>query len=122
MGLLLVEMIAVAKRPLVELVDDLLEEVGPAFYERIDLRLSSPVAKSEMIDFLLKQAPKEIGGQAVCEVSQRDGIKYIMADDSWLLIRPSGTEPVLRVYTEGRTTEMVKALMAYGRKVAESVV
>ncbi len=45
-----------------------------------------------------------------------------MADDSWLLIRPSGTEPVLRVYAEGRTAEMVKALMAYGRKVAESVV
>jgi phosphomannomutase len=122
MGLLLVEMIAVAKRPLVELVDDLLAEVGPAFYERTDLRLSRPVAKAEMIDFLLKQAPKEIGGQAVNEISQRDGIKYIMADDSWLLIRPSGTEPVLRVYTEGRSDEMVKALMAYGRKVAESVV
>ena len=122
MGLLLVEMIAVAQRPLVELVDDLLAEVGPAFYERVDLRLSRPVAKAEMTDFLLKQAPKEIGGQAVSEISQRDGIKYIMADDSWLLIRPSGTEPVLRVYTEGRTGEMVKALMAYGRKVAESAV
>ena len=122
MGLLIVEMIASAKRPLVELVNDLLAEVGPAFYERVDLRLSRPVAKAEMTDYLLKQAPKEIGGQPVGEVSQRDGIKYIMADDSWLLIRPSGTEPVLRVYTEGRSAEMVKALMAYGRKVAESVV
>jgi hypothetical protein len=71
-------------------VDDLLEEVGPAYYERIDLRLSRPVAKSEMTDFLLKQAPKEIGGQAVCEVSQRDGIKYLMADDSWLPSAPPG--------------------------------
>src|ERR1700690_1855060 len=122
MGLLLVEMIAVAQRPLVELVDGLLDEVGPAFYERVDLRLSRPVAKAEMTDFLVKQAPKEIGGQAVSEISQRDGIKYIMADASWLLIRPSGTEPVLRVYTEGRSAEMVKALMAYGRKVAESAV
>jgi len=122
MGLLLVEMIAVAQRPLVELVDDLLAEVGPAFYERVDLRLSRPVAKAEMTEFLIKQAPKQIGGQVVSEVSQRDGIKYIMADDSWLLIRPSGTEPVLRVYTEGRSPEMVKALTAYGRKVAESVV
>ncbi len=58
MGLLLVEMIAAAKRPLVELVDDLLAEVGPAHYERVDLRLSRPVAKAEMTDFLLKQAPK----------------------------------------------------------------
>ncbi len=122
MGLLLVEMIAAANRPLGVLVNDLLEEVGPALYERVDLRLSRPVAKAEMTEFLTKQAPKEIGGQAVEEVSQRDGVKYIMADDSWLLIRPSGTEPVLRVYAEGRTKEMVKALMAYGQKVAESVV
>lgn len=45
-----------------------------------------------------------------------------MADDSWLLIRPSGTEPVLRVYAEGRTQQMVKALIGYGKTVAESVV
>ncbi len=122
MGLLLVEMIAAWNKPLVELVDELLAEVGPAFYERVDLRLSRPVAKAEMTDFLTKQAPSEIGNEKVSEVSQRDGVKYIMADDSWLLIRPSGTEPVLRVYAEGRTNEMVKALMGYGKKVAESVV
>jgi phosphomannomutase len=121
MGLLLVEMIAESKKSLVELVDDLLEDVGPAHYERVDLRLSRPVAKAEMTEFLTKRAPAEIGGQKVDEVSQRDGVKYILADDSWLLIRPSGTEPVLRVYAEGRTHEMVKALMGYGRKVAESV-
>jgi phosphomannomutase len=122
MGLLLVEMIASANKPLGELVNDLVEEVGPAFYERVDLRLSRPVAKAEMTEFLTMQAPKEIGNEKVNEISQRDGVKYIMADDSWLLIRPSGTEPVLRVYAEGRTPEMVKALMGYGKKVAESVV
>jgi phosphomannomutase len=122
MGLLLVEMIAESKKSLVELVDDLLEDVGAAHYERVDLRLGRPVAKAEMTEFLTKQAPAEIGGQHVDEISQRDGVKYIMADDSWLLIRPSGTEPVLRVYAEGRTPEMVKALMGFGRKVAESVV
>jgi len=122
MGLLLVEMIADSKKSLVELVDELLQDVGPALYERTDLRLSRPVAKSEMTDFLTKQAPAEIGGQKVDEISQRDGVKYIMADDSWLLIRPSGTEPVLRVYAEGRTQEMVKSLLDYGKKVAESVV
>jgi phosphomannomutase len=51
-----------------------------------------------------------------------DGVKYLLADDSWLLIRPSGTEPVLRVYAEGRTSEIVKALLDYGQKVAESAV
>jgi phosphomannomutase len=122
MGLLLVEMIAESGKTLQALVEDLLNDAGPAFYERVDLRLSRPVEKKEMTDFLTKQAPKEIGNQNVDEISQRDGVKYIMTDDSWLLIRPSGTEPVLRVYAEGRTREMVKALLAYGEHVAESVV
>ena len=68
------------------------------------------------------QAPTEIGDQKVDFISRRDGVKYIMADDSWLLIRPSGTEPVLRVYAEGRTPEMVRALLGYGEQIAESVV
>ncbi|MGH9661606.1 MAG: phosphoglucomutase/phosphomannomutase family protein, partial [Bryobacteraceae bacterium] len=122
MGLLLVEMIAESRKSLVELVDDLVAEVGPVIYERVDLRLSRPVAKQEMTDFLTKQAPAEIGGEKVDQVNQRDGVKYIMADDSWLLVRPSGTEPVLRVYAEGRSQEMMKALIGYGQKVAESVV
>jgi phosphomannomutase len=122
MGLLLVEMIAQSGKTLHSLIQDLLEDVGPAHYERTDLRLSRPVAKAEMTDYLTKQAPAEIGGEPVSEVSQRDGIKYIMGDDSWLLIRPSGTEPVLRVYAEGRSHEMVKALLGYGEQVAKSVV
>src|SRR5512140_547353 len=117
MGLLIVEMIACYKRPLVELVGDLLKEVGPVVYQRTDLRLSRPVAKDEMAAFLSKTAPSEIGGQKVVEISQLDGVKYITADDSWLLIRPSGTEPVLRVYVEGRTQEMVDDLMGYGRTI-----
>lgn len=122
MGLLLVEMVAAAKKPLHEMVSDLLEDVGPAFYDRKDLRLSRPVAKAEMTNFLTKQAPAEIGGEQVAEISTRDGVKYILSDDSWLLIRPSGTEPVLRVYAEGRSQEMVKALLGYGEQVAETVV
>ncbi|MCL4259010.1 MAG: phosphoglucomutase/phosphomannomutase family protein [Anaerolineales bacterium] len=122
MGLLLVEMIAKAGKTLHGMVDELLADVGPAFYERTDLRLSRPIAKKEMTDFLTRQTPAEIGGEKVTEISQRDGVKYIMADDSWLLIRPSGTEPVLRVYAEGRTQAMVKSLLRYGEQVAESVV
>jgi phosphomannomutase len=121
MGLLLVEVIAAAKKSLHELVDNLLAEVGPVFYERTDMRLHHPVAKSEMTEFLTKQAPAEIGGQKLAEVSSLDGVKYILADDSWLLIRPSGTEPVLRVYAEGRNADIVKALLGYGKKVAASV-
>ncbi len=121
MGLLLVEMVAASKAPLHELVDDLLEEVGPAFYERRDMRLSHPVAKDKMTLRLMSDAPEKIGGEPVNDVLTIDGVKYVMADDSWLLIRPSGTEPVLRVYAEGRSPEMVKALLSFGEDVAASV-
>ena len=121
MGLLIVEMVAESGGSLVDLVEDLLAEVGPAFYERRDLRLKHPVAKDKMTARLQNEAPAQIGGEKVIEVSTRDGVKYILADDSWLLIRPSGTEPVLRVYAEGRSMEMVKELLKYGEGVAASV-
>jgi phosphomannomutase len=122
MGLLLVEIVSASHKSLRVLVEDLLNDVGPAFYERADLRLSHPVAKAEMTSFLTEKAPAEIGGQKIIDISNRDGVKYITSDDSWLLIRPSGTEPVLRVYAEGRNQQMVKDLLGYGKQVAETVV
>jgi phosphomannomutase len=118
MGLLIVEMVARAGVSLQELVTELLAQVGPAFYQRSDLRLSSPVSKQSMTRQLVEHAPSQIGGEAVSQVSTLDGVKYILQDDSWLLVRPSGTEPVLRVYAEGRTEAMVKALLAWGEQVA----
>ena len=75
-----------------------------------------------MIALLVNQAPKEIGGERIAEISTIDGVKYIMADDSWLLVRPSGTEPVLRVYAEGRNAAMVRSLLGYGEEIAARVV
>jgi phosphomannomutase len=122
MGLLLLEIVAESKATLQDLVDNLLKEVGPAFYERRDLRLSHPVSKSTIIHKLETEMPSQIGGERLLSTSSLDGVKYILADDSWLLIRPSGTEPVLRVYAEGRTPEMVAALLQYGEGIASSVV
>ncbi len=121
MGLLLIEMVAVYKKSLHSLVLELLDEVGPAFYERRDQRLKYPIEKKKMVNYLIENTPREIGGIKVSDLLTIDGVKYIMEDDSWLLIRPSGTEPVLRVYAEGRTSEMVKALLGYGEQVAESI-
>jgi phosphomannomutase len=121
MGLLLIEIVAKNRVTLHELVNNLLEEVGPAFYERTDIRLRRPVQKKQMTQQLKDNAPAIIGGEEVTEVRTMDGVKYIMADDSWLLIRPSGTEPVLRLYAEGRSPKMVKALLGYGEEVAAHV-
>jgi phosphomannomutase len=121
MGLLLVEMVSTSGKSLSTLVNDLLDDVGPAFYERRDLRLKHPVAKSEMTSSLKNNAPAEIGGMAISEVQTVDGIKFIIEEGSWLLIRPSGTEPVLRVYAEGRSQEMRDALMDFGKEIASSI-
>jgi alpha-D-glucose phosphate-specific phosphoglucomutase len=118
MGLLLLEIVAAEGAPLEELVANLLAEVGPAQYARRDLRLAQPVAKAEMARRLTDGVPAQIGGRAVAAVEQLDGVKYVLDDDSWLLIRPSGTEPVLRVYAEARDDATVKALLAYGEAVA----
>jgi alpha-D-glucose phosphate-specific phosphoglucomutase len=122
MGLLLVEIVAASGATLYELVEDLLRECGPVFYQRKDMRLSRPVSKTQMTHYLLESAPDFIGGEKIGEILTTDGVKYLLSDDSWLLIRPSGTEPVLRVYAEGRSSEIVRALMEYGQRVAESAV
>jgi phosphomannomutase len=120
MGLLLLEIVAVEGAPLEELVAGLLRDYGPAHYARKDLRLAAPVAKAEMTRRLAEGAPSAIDGHAITAVEQRDGVKYLLDDDSWLLIRPSGTEPVLRVYAEARDEGTVAALLAYGEGVAKA--
>jgi alpha-D-glucose phosphate-specific phosphoglucomutase len=117
-GLLLLEIVAAAKAPLHELVAGLQADVGPTFYARRDMPLRRPVAKEEMVARLTGDVPKSLGGQGVTDVQTIDGVKYLLADDSWLLVRPSGTEPVLRVYAEAREQGMVDALLAYGERVA----
>jgi phosphomannomutase len=118
MGLLLVEIVAASGASLHELVEDLLQRVGPAYYQRTDLRLSRPISKDQMTQQLLENTPPTIGGEGVREILSLDGVKYILNDDSWLLIRPSGTEPVLRVYAEGRNPEIMRALLDFGQKLA----
>jgi alpha-D-glucose phosphate-specific phosphoglucomutase len=118
MGLLLLEIIAAAEAPLHELVDELQAEVGPTCYARRDIPLRTPVAKRKMVDQLVGDAPASLGGEKVADVTVLDGAKYVLADDSWLLIRPSGTEPVLRVYAEARDEGMMDTLLSYGEQLA----
>jgi len=117
-GLLLVEMVAATGKPLEQLVSELLQEFGPSHYTRDDLRLARPISKPRMVAALRDNAPASIGGKKVKSVDDVDGVKYVLEDDSWLLIRPSGTEPVLRVYVEARDPELVEALLEHGRSVA----
>ena len=117
-GLLLLEVMAEAGKPLHKLVEELLAQYGPAQYARTDMKLTRPVAKETMVKLLLDLAPAAISGVDVEEVQTTDGVKYYLADGSWLLIRPSGTEPVLRVYAEAPSDARVAALLAFGEEMA----
>jgi phosphomannomutase len=118
MGLLLLEIVAHAGLTLKELIADLQQQYGPHHYARKDLPLARPVAKKDMVKRLTEGAPGKIGDVNVREVRSNDGVKYLLDDDSWLLIRPSGTEPVLRVYAESPSPVLVAELIGYGEGVA----
>ncbi len=120
MGLLLMEVMASAGKPLHVLVDELLRDYGPAQYARTDLKLVRPVPKADLVKKLVTTAPDAIGGVGLDSVQTTDGIKYYLEDGSWLLIRPSGTEPVLRVYAEAPNDERVRALLDFGEAIAKA--
>ena len=122
MGLLLLEVMAEKRAPLHEIVADLQATFGPALYDRIDVRLSHQVPKKQMVQMLVDVAPKQVGGESIVKVDTLDGVKFYLADHSWLLIRPSGTEPVLRIYAEARTADMRDALLKMGSELGEKAI
>jgi alpha-D-glucose phosphate-specific phosphoglucomutase len=122
MGLLLLEIMAQTQAPLHEIIADLQAKFGPAHYGRIDTRLVKQLPKREVVDRLSKSAPAKLIGESVDRVDTLDGIKFYLADKSWLLIRPSGTEPMLRIYAEARTPEAVQGLLQEGSEMGKRLI
>lgn len=108
-GLLIVEMMVKRGKKLSELVADLYATYGNHAYDRVDVHLM-PAQKSKIQSTLQAGGLREIAGHAVLHVDPMDGYKHLFAD-RWLLIRPSGTEPVLRIYAEAPTLEEARALL-----------
>jgi len=117
MGLLLLESIARTGMGLRAQLEEIMAEIGQFFYRRIDLSIDQE-KKSALIRRLSSSLPDEIAGMPVAATNRSDGFKFIFGDGSWLLIRPSGTEPVLRLYAEAPTSEMVERLLAAARDSA----
>ncbi|WP_373525060.1 phosphoglucomutase/phosphomannomutase family protein [Nostoc sp.] len=88
-------------------------------YDRIDLPLASMEVRSRLLQQLQAQPLTEIAGLAVIDCQTIDGYKYRLADKSWLMIRFSGTEPVLRLYCEASTIEQVHKTLAWAKQWAE---
>jgi alpha-D-glucose phosphate-specific phosphoglucomutase len=119
MGLLLLEIMAKKRQPLRAIVNDMLDDLGPFYYGREDLR-TAPFSKKQLVQRLVRDPPQGIAGLRVASINDRDGVKYLFADnEGWLLIRPSGTEPVLRVYAEARSREKVAELLKQGVVLAD---
>lgn len=117
MGLLLVELLAYQRKPLDKVIMELMREFGEFYYGRNDVHTQA-FDKQELTQKLTEEAPGRILQHKVVQVNNSDGVKYLMEDDSWLLIRPSGTEPVLRIYAETRNRQEVQQLLAVGASLA----
>ncbi len=118
MAMLLAEMMAQRGAGLGELVEDLFALTGPMEYGRVDLRLT-PEAKEAFVATWPGLAPAQVGGVEVREIVRADGIKFLLADDAWLLMRTSGTEPLVRIYAEASSAGVVDDLLAAGRTMAQ---
>ena len=109
-SLLLAEVMAEKGKTLCELVDELSAEFGPHFYQRVDLELERPA-----IERLMKKAStgkiKSIGGRRATGIDKLDGVKLLLGGSAWLLVRPSGTENLLRLYAEAPSPDEVRVLL-----------
>jgi phosphomannomutase len=99
------------------------EIAGPSWYRRIDVhveRAAYPAVKHHLLVGLAERSPTELAGEAVARtlpLETGDGFKFWLADGSWLLVRASGTEPLVRVYTEATTPTLQEGLLAAGERL-----
>jgi alpha-D-glucose phosphate-specific phosphoglucomutase len=119
-NLMLLEMLTVTGKRLTEIARDLQKEFGASSYNRIDMKF--PLEKREkFIESLRKQPPKDLLGVPLAQMKDFDGVKYIAKDDSWLMFRTSGTEPIIRIYSEAATAARVKKLLEHGQNLAVKI-
>jgi alpha-D-glucose phosphate-specific phosphoglucomutase len=108
-------MVSTGKKP-TELLEMLFEKVGEHYYDRIDTPFTGERKSREQL--ILNANPQTLGGLKVTELSTIDGFQFRLEDGGWLLIRFSGTEPIVRVYCETTHEDKVQAILQDGLKVA----
>jgi len=118
-ALYVLEAIATSNMDLSDLYRDLQQQTEfTSAYDRIDLPLASMEVRSRLLNQLQSQPLTEIAGQTVIDCLSIDGYKFRLADSSWLMIRFSGTEPVLRLYCEAPTMQQVQQTLAWAHQWA----
>ena len=121
MALLLTECMAQSGKDLGALVDEMLADIGRLEFARRGLSITD----EQMARFRTETVPTytadEIAGKRVLDVDRRDGVKLLLEGDAWVMMRPSGTEPLVRIYAEAATTDEVNALLDAAEEVVTSL-
>jgi phosphoglucomutase len=112
--LLAAEAVAARGKSLTMQLNELYQRVGKLESGRIGVRLTPEI--QAILPDKLKQEPGSLGDRQIDKINRMDGVKFIFTDGSWLLMRPSGTEPVVRIYAEAETTNALEVLLEQGRK------
>lgn len=112
---LIVEMISVTGKSLRELQEEIYEKFGRLVSARLDIKCA-PEEKEGILKRLQDWSPAAVAGTPVADRSTKDGVKLLLEDGSWILVRPSGTEPLFRVYVEAPTREALERLQESVRK------
>jgi alpha-D-glucose phosphate-specific phosphoglucomutase len=115
-GLYLLDLMIKLQKSPSQLVEYLYSLVGPHYYDRIDLTLPAD-EREATIARVRGTRPEEIAGLKVANIDTLDGFRYVLEDGGWLLIRFSGTEPLVRIYTETTDSAKVPAILADGREI-----
>jgi phosphomannomutase len=119
-GLMLLEMLAMEKTSVNKLVAKLEKEFGQHRYGRIDTHY--PLEKrGALMDYLKQNPPTKLLKSPMGEVKSFDGVKYVAQDGTWLMLRGSGTEPILRIYSEAKSDADVKKLLKLGVELTKKV-
>lgn len=119
-GLLLLELLATEKKSINQLLKNLEKQFGPHHYDRIDAHF--PLEKrGALMDFCKNNPPAKLLNSPLTEVKSFDGVKFISQDGSWLMLRGSGTEPILRIYAESKNEKDVQSLLKLGVSLTKKV-
>jgi phosphomannomutase len=119
-GLMLLELLATEGKPLVKLLAELEKEYGPHKYARIDAHF--PLQKrAALMDYCKNHPPEKLLKSPLAEVKSYDGVKFVAQDGTWLMLRGSGTEPILRIYAEAKSDADAQKLLKVGVKLTEQV-
>jgi len=100
-----------------QLLENLYRRVGPHYYHRIDVHFDED-DRRRMTEHIRENSPEAIEGVPVVKTDTYDGFRFVLADGSWLLVRFSGTEPVLRIYAETDSMARVERLLEVGKRLA----